>query len=97
MPGSLSVLVKPVSGACNLNCSYCFYGEEAAERAEKRLPPMALVRKSVYSLLERKDSLLRSTFLYSGGRFEREDHIVRFVVRPQDNEVISVRQMQFFS
>ena len=51
MPGSLSVLVKPVSGACNLNCSYCFYGEEAAERAEKRLPPMsdttleALVRR----------------------------------------------------
>ena len=52
MPGSLSVLVKPVSGACNLACSYCFYGEEAAERAEKRLPPMtdetleALVRRA---------------------------------------------------
>ena len=55
MPGSLSVLVKPVSGACNLACSYCFYGEEAAERAEKRLPPMtdatleALIRRAFES------------------------------------------------
>ena len=30
---SLSVMIKPASGNCNLRCSYCFYREEAANRA----------------------------------------------------------------
>jgi len=29
---SLSLLIKPVSGSCNLRCSYCFYREEAQLR-----------------------------------------------------------------
>ncbi len=29
----LSVMIKPVSGACNLKCSYCFYADESAKRA----------------------------------------------------------------
>ncbi|MHB1355343.1 MAG: radical SAM protein, partial [Anaerolineae bacterium] len=27
----LSLLIKPVSGECNLNCSYCFYHERATD------------------------------------------------------------------
>ncbi len=29
----LSVMIKPVSGACNLACKYCFYADESANRA----------------------------------------------------------------
>lgn len=29
----LSLLVKPVSGRCNMRCKYCFYAEETARRA----------------------------------------------------------------
>ncbi len=29
---TLSVLIKPVSGLCNLNCSYCFYADEMKNR-----------------------------------------------------------------
>lgn len=31
--GSISVMVKPASSACNLRCRYCFYADEAASRA----------------------------------------------------------------
>lgn len=31
--GTVSVLVKPASSACNLRCRYCFYADEAASRA----------------------------------------------------------------
>ena len=30
---SVSVLIKPASGKCNLRCEYCFYHDEAANRA----------------------------------------------------------------
>ena len=30
----LNVLIKPVSGNCNLNCRYCFYRDEMKHRAE---------------------------------------------------------------
>ena len=29
----LSILVKPASSACNLRCAYCFYADEASNRA----------------------------------------------------------------
>ena len=29
---NLSLLIKPVSGACNLRCRYCFYLDESAHR-----------------------------------------------------------------
>lgn len=31
---SVSVLIKPASGMCNMNCDYCFYRDEAAKRAQ---------------------------------------------------------------
>lgn len=30
---TLSILIKPVSGLCNLNCSYCFYADEMKNRS----------------------------------------------------------------
>lgn len=32
MPEHFSILVKPASSACNLNCAYCFYKDEASHR-----------------------------------------------------------------
>ena len=29
----LQLLIKPVSSACDLDCTYCFYKDEAANRA----------------------------------------------------------------
>ena len=29
---SLSVMIKPASGLCNMRCDYCFYRDEAANR-----------------------------------------------------------------
>ncbi|MDP3387043.1 MAG: anaerobic sulfatase maturase [Eubacteriales bacterium] len=31
---NLSVLIKPMSGMCNLNCDYCFYQDEIRNRSE---------------------------------------------------------------
>lgn len=31
MPG-ISIMIKPVSGLCNMRCSYCFYADEMARR-----------------------------------------------------------------
>ena len=28
----VTVMVKPVSGACNMRCDYCFYADETARR-----------------------------------------------------------------
>ena len=36
----MHVLIKPVSGACNLRCAYCFYADEVASRAEPSLGRM---------------------------------------------------------
>ena len=30
---ALTVLIKPASGKCNLRCRYCFYADEAGNRA----------------------------------------------------------------
>ena len=30
--GTISVMVKPASSACNLRCKYCFYADVAASR-----------------------------------------------------------------
>ena len=36
----MNVLIKPVSGACNLRCTYCFYFDEMANRAGGIYAPM---------------------------------------------------------
>ena len=32
---NLSVMIKPVSGMCNMTCDYCFYCDEAKKREKK--------------------------------------------------------------
>lgn len=36
----LSLMIKPVSGLCNMRCTYCFYGDEMARREEGAFAPM---------------------------------------------------------
>ena len=38
----ISVMIKPVSGACNLRCRYCFYADVMNHREEKLHPRMTL-------------------------------------------------------
>lgn len=38
----VTVMVKPVSGACNMRCRYCFYADEIARRQHAVLPAMTL-------------------------------------------------------
>lgn len=66
MPG-VSVLIKPVSGLCNLQCTYCFYRDEAESRSQESFGRMeettleAVIRK----VLEYADE--ECTFAYQGG------------------------------
>lgn len=61
------VMIKPVSGACNMQCRYCFYCDEMANRTQTVLPPMtldtleAVVRRT---LIYADDSV---TFAFQGG------------------------------
>jgi len=36
----ISVMIKPVSGLCNMRCRYCFYADELARRGESIFSPM---------------------------------------------------------
>ena len=38
----ITVMIKPVSGACNMRCRYCFYADEMKNRACAVRPPMNL-------------------------------------------------------
>ncbi len=55
----LSVLVKPASSACDLNCRYCFYKDEAAIR-----------EKAFYGQLDGETSeiLIKKALGFAGGR-----------------------------
>lgn len=50
---SISVMIKPVSGNCNMKCSYCFYGDEQEKRKQKSFGMMTeetlknVIRKAV--------------------------------------------------
>ncbi len=39
---SLSILIKPASGSCNMRCRYCFYADETRKRAEAGHGAMSL-------------------------------------------------------
>ena len=64
---SLSVLIKPASGLCNMNCKYCFYNDLMENRKIKDYGFMSLktleiiVKKSM--LLENKNV----NFMFQGG------------------------------
>lgn len=54
----LSLLIKPVSGACNMRCTYCFYHDVMDHRRQKVLPRMTD---------ETLDNLVRRAFVYAEG------------------------------
>ena len=39
---ALSIMVKPVSGACNMRCRYCFYADIMQHRETPYYPKMTL-------------------------------------------------------
>lgn len=45
-----SILIKPASGLCNMQCDYCFYSDEAAKREQCFLIP-AQPQKGLAGLL----------------------------------------------
>ncbi len=63
----ISVMVKPVSGLCNMRCSYCFYQDEVAHRAEGMLPCMeeATMKRVVKETLKFAEN--SCTYLFQGG------------------------------
>ncbi len=52
-------MIKPASSACNLNCTYCFYRDEALNRVTACHPPMTLetARNLLEKLLDGADGL----------------------------------------
>ena len=38
---AISVMIKPASGACNMDCGYCFYRDEASKRLKGGEPLLA--------------------------------------------------------
>ena len=55
---SISLMIKPVSGMCNMCCRYCFYADEMSRRKKKTNEPMPL------ELLE---TIVRRAFRYADG------------------------------
>ena len=55
---SLSMLIKPASGLCNMRCRYCFYADVAAHRTT-----------SSYGIMteETAEALVRRAFEYADG------------------------------
>lgn len=52
----LSIMIKPVSSACNMNCSYCFYADVASRRAETDFGRMSI---------ETLDNIIRRAMAYA--------------------------------
>lgn len=63
----MTVLVKPVSGLCNMSCSYCFYRDEMEKRENASCGVMTaeVMEQVVKKTLDFASS--RCTFLFQGG------------------------------
>ncbi|MFR5794728.1 MAG: hypothetical protein ACLUI3_03570 [Christensenellales bacterium] len=61
----ITVMIKPVSGACNMRCRYCFYADEM-KRREVAISPMsdALLDVTVRRVIRSADSAAH--FLFQG-------------------------------
>ena len=56
---AVTVMVKPVSGACNMRCKYCFYADEMARRGQGIYPAMDA---------EMLETLVRRVMVYADGQ-----------------------------
>ncbi|MBQ3105435.1 MAG: anaerobic sulfatase maturase [Lachnospiraceae bacterium] len=63
----LSVLIKPASSACNMNCDYCFYRDVANHRTEgfRGMISSRILEQAVSSLMEYAEGSIH--FLFQGG------------------------------
>ena len=63
----ITVMIKPVSGACNMRCRYCFYADEMKRREVAISPRMsdALLDVTVRRVIRSADSAVH--FLFQGG------------------------------
>ena len=63
----ITVMIKPVSGACNMRCRYCFYADEMKRREVAISPRMsdALLDVTVRRVIRSADSAVH--FLIQGG------------------------------
>lgn len=63
----ITVMVKPVSGACNMRCRYCFYADEMKHREASIYPSMSeeLLDVMVRRVIRSADSAVH--FLFQGG------------------------------
>ena len=63
----ITVMVKPVSGACNMRCRYCFYADEIKRRSAAVYPRMTaeLLDVMVRRVVRSADSSVH--FLFQGG------------------------------
>ena len=64
---NLSMMIKPVSGLCNMRCRYCFYRDEMERRRESMLPPMS--RETMETLVRRamEEAGGSVSFVFQGG------------------------------
>ena len=63
----ITVMVKPVSGACNMQCRYCFYADEMQHRNARVYPRMTgeLLHVMVQRVVQAADSFVH--FIFQGG------------------------------
>ena len=65
---SISILIKPASSLCNLNCSYCFYEDVSDNRETKSYGYMSteVAKEIIDNTLNSKD-FQEVTFAFQGG------------------------------
>ena len=63
----ITLMIKPVSGACNMRCRYCFYADEMTHRKSSVYPKMTgeLLDTMVRRVIRSADSSVH--FLFQGG------------------------------
>lgn len=63
----ISIMIKPVSGMCNMRCEYCFYADEMKNRGQTSFGRMSVetLEKVICETL--KFAQGECTFLYQGG------------------------------
>lgn len=64
---AISVLMKPSSGMCNMNCDYCFYCDEAAKRQQESYGFMseATLKNVIRKTMTKADGAI--SYAYQGG------------------------------
>jgi len=63
----VTVMIKPVSGACNMHCDYCFYADEMKHRGSAVYPAMT---KEILEMTVRRSMAYADgeiTFVFQGG------------------------------